>query len=300
MNRTLLFLLLTFSINFGMVGIYYAAGGRYDQLSGTILAVLYMFVPLVSVLVIEKVIHQEKISKTLAISFKINRWFFIAWIIPAVMGFITLGISLLWPDVHYSPQMSGMIKRFEDTLSPEKIQQMKQVAETLPVHPIWLSLVQGLIAGVTINAVAAFGEELGWRGFLIKQFRNMHFYQAALIIGFIWGIWHAPLILMGHNYPQHTQLGVLMMTMWCILLTFLFNYVRIKARSVIAASIMHGTLNGTAGIAIIVIAGGSDLITGITGLAGMLTLLLILVGIFIYDRGISRENIMTNRLNHFL
>ena len=29
--------------------------------------------------------------------------------------------------------------------------------------------------------------------------------------GVIWGFWHAPLILNGHNYPQHPVVGVFMM-----------------------------------------------------------------------------------------
>ncbi|MCB0588319.1 MAG: hypothetical protein KDD06_23710, partial [Phaeodactylibacter sp.] len=88
------------------------------------------------------------------------------------------------------------------------------------------------------------------------------------------------------------QLGVLMMIIWCILLTPIFLYITIKARSVIAAAILHGTLNGTAGLAILMIQGGSDLLVGATGLAGFLALVPTLLLLFIYDRWFSREQIM--------
>jgi hypothetical protein len=53
---------------------------------------------------------------------------------------------------------------------------------------------------------------------------------------------------------------------------------------VIAAAIMHGTLNGTAGIPIMMIRGGSDLIVGITGFAGFVVLLVANLGLWILIR----------------
>lgn len=300
-NRTTLFLTLTFVISFSLVGLYKLFGGQYDnRIGATILAVTYMFIPMICAILVEKVIHKEKFKSNLFISFKINKWFFIAWLITPIMSFGTLGISLLLPDVTYSPEMTGMMDRFEDMLPPEQLEQMKNASETMPIHPIWLAVLQGLIAGATINAIAGFGEELGWRGFLLKSFKEMNFLKASITIGLIWGIWHSPLILMGHNYPQHPQIGVLMMTVWCILLTPLFLYFTIKAKSVIAAAIMHGTLNATAGIAIMVIDGGNDLTVGITGLAGFMSLIFVLFVLFIYDNKLSKEKIMTNKISNYL
>jgi len=300
-NRTTLFLLLTFVISFSLVGLYNFFGGQYDnKVSATILAVTYMFIPMICAILVEKVIYKEKLKPNLFISFKINKWFFIAWLITPIMSFATLGISLLLPDVTYSPEMTGMVNRFEDMLTPEQLEQMKNASETMPIHPIWLALLQGLVAGATINAIAGFGEELGWRGFLLKSFKEMNFLKASISIGVIWGIWHSPLILMGHNYPQHPEIGVLMMTVWCILLTPLFLYFTVKAKSVIAAAIMHGTLNATAGIAIMVIDGGNDLTVGMTGLAGFISLVVVLFVLFIYDNKLSKEKIMTNKISNYL
>jgi len=60
-----------------------------------------------------------------------------------------------------------------------------------------------------------------------------------------------------------------------MLLTPIFVYVRVKAKSVIAAAIMHGTLNGTAGLALMMVRGGNDLTIGLTGVAGFVVLLLV-------------------------
>lgn len=296
-NKTTSFILITFILSYSMIALFYFLGGELNSLTGTVVAILYMFIPALSVIIVEKLIHKQKIIKPLGISFRLNKWYWIAILFPLVTGLLAIPISLLFSNVSYSPEMEGMFARFRDVMTPEEIEQMKNSFEKLPLHPFWISIAQGLIAGVTINAVAAFGEELGWRGFLVKQFGKMTFLKASLIIGIIWGIWHAPLILLGHNYPEHSQFGVLMMTFWCILLTPSFIYVRIKANSVIAAAVIHGTINGTAGIAIMLIKGGNDVLVGITGLAGFIALLIVTALIFVYDRWISRDHIMTSKLN---
>ena len=132
------------------------------------------------------------------------------------------------------------------------------------------------------------------------QYDNKISATILAVTGFIWGIWHSPLILMGHNYPQHPEIGVLLMTFWCILLTPLFLYFTVKAKSVIAAAIMHGTLNATAGIAIMVIKGGNDLTVGITGLAGFISLIVVLLLLYLYDNKLSKEKIMTNKISNYL
>ena len=55
---------------------------------------------------------------------------------------------------------------------------------------------------------------------------------------------------------------------------------------------MHGTLNATGALALIMVEGGNDLLTGLTGLAGFIAVGLAVAAFFIYDRFISREKIM--------
>ena len=300
-NRTTLFLLLTFGISFTLAGIYWLLGGQGPGTLGyTIFGAGYMIIPALSVVIVMKLIHKEEMKSNLLISFKINRWFFVAWLSMPIIVFSTLGINLLFPNVSYNPEMTGLFERFSNLLPEEDIDQMHEELENLPINLIWLILIQGLVAGITINALFAFGEELGWRGFLLKAYKEMNFLKASLVIGFIWGIWHAPVILMGHNYPYHPQLGVLMMVIFCMLLTPFHLYVTIKARSVLAAAIMHGTMNATAAISIVAIEGGTDLDSGITGLAGFITLAIYLLILFIYDTYISKDKILSNRMSKFM
>jgi ABC-type uncharacterized transport system permease subunit len=56
---------------------------------------------------------------------------------------------------------------------------------------------------------------------------------------------------------------------------------------VIAAAILHGTINGLAGLPVMVLEGGNDLTNGMTGLAGFIALVILLVPIAIYVKKIS-------------
>jgi uncharacterized protein len=297
MNRTTLFLLLTFGICWSAAGIFALAGGTYKGIGGTLLATGYMLVPAIAAIIVTWFVHRERIGKNLLISFKINRWFFVAWLTPLLLSFASLGIALLFPGVNYSPDMEGMFTRFEGTLTPDQMDQMRLSMAMMPLHPLLMAVLQGLLAGITINAVFGFGEELGWRGFLVRQLEGKSFVKVSLIIGAIWGIWHAPIILFGHNYPDHPVAGVFMMTAWCILLSPMFLYVTLKSGSVIAAAVMHGTLNATVGIAIMMLEGGSDLMVGATGLAGFIALTGVTLLFFLYDRYISKERIMGKAVN---
>jgi len=290
-KKSLLFVGLNFFISYAFIFSYFALGGKWLS-SGTIfVAPIYMFIPTIAAIVVQKFIYKEPLKAPLGISWRINRWWLVAWLLPPAAAFAALGISLLLPDVHYCPQMTGLLERFRAVIPAEQLQLAERQMASFPIHPFWIGLFLGLVAGPTVNAIAGFGEELGWRGLLQRELGFLGFWKSSALIGFIWGLWHAPIILQGHNYPQHRIAGVFMMTAFCVLLAPIFSYVRLKAKSVIAAAIIHGSLNATAGVAIAVIEGGSDLMVGLQGLAGFITLALINLSIFAYERLLANEGL---------
>ena len=47
----------------------------------------------------------------------------------------------------------------------------------------------------------AFGEEWGWRGYMMPKLTELMGRPAAVIVGgIIWGLWHAPATISGHNF----------------------------------------------------------------------------------------------------
>jgi hypothetical protein len=93
---------------------------------------------------------------------------------------------------------------------------------------------------------------------------------------------------------------------WFILITFALSYglaglfilifIRMKTHSVIGASILHGTLNASAGIPLMYISGGNDLTSGMTGFAGIVAILLVCAIMVVYDRFLAHEPITNKTL----
>jgi membrane protease YdiL (CAAX protease family) len=287
-KRAAIFVAVTFFISWLMVAVFLLCGGVLAPNSPAtlILSIAYMFVPMTVAVCLRKFAFRESVWRPLGVSFRPNYWFVIAWLLPVGIAFGALAIGLLFPGTSYAASPDAILERFRGLVTPEKFEQMRAQMATMP-HPLLLAVCSALVAGPTINAIAAFGEEVGWRGFLFRELGHMGFWKSSLLIGAIWGIWHAPLIMQGHNYPQHPMLGVGMMVVVCMLLAPIFAYVRLRAKSVIAAAIIHGSFNATAGIAAIMTVGGNDLTIGVTGLAGLVTLAIVNVGIWIHDTRIA-------------
>lgn len=288
-NKAKLFIGLSFFFCWFMIMLFFIYGGEWNSPASYLVTTIYMFVPMVSTIIVQKFVYKERLKEPLGIFFSLNRWFAVAWLLPPVVAFAALGVSLLFPGVEYSPEMAGLFERFKSILTEEQLAQMERQAISMPIHPFWLTLLQGLVAGITINAVLGFGEELGWRGLLQKELGCMGFWRSSVVIGAVWGIWHAPIILQGHNYPDHPVAGIFMMTLWCILLAPLFTYIRLKAKSVIAAAVFHGSLNATGGLSILVLKGGNDIILGVTGLSGFIVLIFMNIILFIYETFYIKE-----------
>ena len=297
-KKLIVFMLFAFIPMIGVGIAVNALGGtpsiaNADQLSSvanvnalltSLITAAAMFLPMLAV-IFTQLIFKEPIFNVCGISFKLNRWWVIGLLLIPVLSLATLGVSLLMPGAKWAAD-SELIQLTLSQL-PEGIGLWGFIA---------ITMLSGMMAGLTINGICAFGEEVGWRGFLMQIFKGKKFLCAALWIGIIWGFWHAPIILNGHNYPQHPVIGVFMMVVFCLLMTAPLMYFRIKSGSVLVPAIMHGAFNGVAGLSILLVSPINDLLYGATGLAGCLVLLAFNICLFVYDRYVSKENIFTKVL----
>jgi membrane protease YdiL (CAAX protease family) len=152
-----------------------------------------------------------------------------------------------------------------------------------------------LLLGTTVNAVFAMGEEFGWRGYLLWELAPLGFWRASIAIGAIWGLWHAPIIVAGYNYPSFPYIGVLAITVACLSVSPVYTYLVIKAESVLAAALLHGVFNGSAGIVIAFAVTDTpvleELVASPVGAAGVLAFGLASIGIALTGTpSLSRES----------
>ncbi|MFA9380971.1 MAG: CPBP family intramembrane glutamic endopeptidase [Acetanaerobacterium sp.] len=151
-----------------------------------------------------------------------------------------------------------------------------------------ISILQIIIIGPVANIIPTLGEELGWRGYLLPKLRELFPDRAALVItGVIWGAWHIPVIVMGHNYGTdyvgYPWLGILAMIVFCVAIGVIEGYISIKLESAIPAAMIHSTVNAGAALPIYMTIGGYNPVLGptIAGLVGGLPFIVLAVILFI-------------------
>ncbi|MFC5816274.1 CPBP family intramembrane glutamic endopeptidase [Nonomuraea harbinensis] len=139
-----------------------------------------------------------------------------------------------------------------------------------------IQLVVGVVAGPLLNAIPSLGEEWGWRGYLVPRLTGARGVVAGLVLsGAIWGLWHAPLTLLGYNYPNLGAGAALYFTGFCVVAGVVLGWLRLRTGSVWPAVVAHGSLNATAGIVLVLgdVAEPPNLaIAGLTGLVGWVLL----------------------------
>ena len=264
----------------------------------TTFATFYMFLPMITALILQA-IDKEKFNHTGLVNFKVSWPWLVAWLLPVLMSLACIPVNSWLPGVELQYNSEQLINQYQ---VPEDQQDL--IREQLGNFPSYLLVIStifsGLIAGITINAIAAFGEEYGWRNYLVGALREVKFWKAALFIGFVWGIWHFPLILMGHNYPNEPRWGVPLMVVMCVLSGVIELYFVLKSKSMIVAAIMHGTFNAVSGLVIYFVLGGNDFLNGMTGLAGFIVMSITILCIWIFDKYISKDNLCSMTLGESL
>jgi membrane protease YdiL (CAAX protease family) len=140
----------------------------------------------------------------------------------------------------------------------------------LPVGVIVLVDLSALPINSLISSGLALGEEIGWRGFLFPRLRaKLGDTLAVVAVGVIWGVWHAPLLLLGYNYPTLASgWRLVWMSVFCIELTAILAWVRQRSRSIWPAAFGHGTVNAGLGALAILLGATPDLRTASATLMG--------------------------------
>lgn len=123
-----------------------------------------------------------------------------------------------------------------------------------------------VLIGPVVNSIFAFGEEFGWRAYLLPKLLPLGFRKAVLIVGVIWGVWHWPLIAMGYEYGSGYSgapwVGMPLFLWFTLAVGIFFGWLVVRARSVWPTVIAHATLNGAAKLPLLFYVGGHSVLLG--------------------------------------
>ena len=259
MKRIVIFLAVTFGLTWAYeFGVVYpiATGGLagVPDVAAQFATGAAMFFPALGVLVTRLVtregfkncvIKPRGFKKTLP-------WFLVAWFGPALLALIGAAVYFLAFPQDFDPGMSTMVAATQQAAASGGAE--------MPAEAIKMMLLAQLpfavFLGPVLNIVTTFGEEWGWRGYLVpKMVTHLRIVPTLLVTGVSWGLWHAPLTIIGHNYgvgyPGWPFAGIAAMCVFCIVLGIFFTYVTVRTGSCLAAAFGHGAVNALAAAGII-------------------------------------------------
>jgi membrane protease YdiL (CAAX protease family) len=223
------------------------------------------FAPAIATFVVRKWITREGFADA-GLSLDLRKWpyYIVAWFLPfLVVGCIVIAAALFGLGTPDFSLMRGI--KYLSTLAGG-------APPNVPSHP-WM-----LICVLPVTALFAtpllFGEEFGWRGYLQLRLFPDRPVLSAVVTGVIWGIWHAPVILRGYDFPDHRVAGLVVLTVSTVFLSIIFGWMRLKTGSIWSSSLAHSATNAIGGSLTVLLFGGgaSFIFVSYVGLLGWIPL----------------------------
>jgi membrane protease YdiL (CAAX protease family) len=262
-KRVFIFVAIAYAISIALGLAIYFNGGLLSSnplvpmpLATTLLMAL-MFAPTVANIA-TRLITREGWSNTLLRPNLRRGWpfYLAALILPAVATIVGGAIYYLLFPGRFDPSMTYAL----DELG------LGTLAEF--ANP-WTFLIATTAYTILASMTAVplmFGEEFGWRAYLLPKLMPLGGRKAVLLVGVIWGVWHWPIIFMGYEYGLEywgaPVVGpLLFVVITCFFSTFL-AWVTLRSGSVWPAAFAHGVINASALLMLYFSTGAPDPLIG--------------------------------------
>lgn len=285
-KRILIFLAFAYGIAIVTALVIYATGGLDNSpllmtnltLAGALMATFYMFAPSIANIATRLITREGWSNTHLRPNFRRGwRYYLAAWFIPPLATILGGAIFyLLFPRTFdlTLPYVRNLL-----ALSPN-------AAGTNPWTVVAAQTAFALLLAPWINTLFAFGEEFGWRAYLLPKLLPLGQRKALLLMGVIWGVWHWPVIFMGYEYGMKywgaPVVGPLLFIWFTFCVGAMLGWVAMRSDSVWPAALGHGAVNATPMLMLFFYAGQPDLLVGPTavGIIGALGYAVVALRIF--------------------
>jgi len=207
-RKVLFFTMFTYVITLLFFIILQVIGGKSNSISMNLIGISMIF-PIISAIIVQKLIFKEKLKGSFGISFRPNIWFLFSIIIPILMALVINAVNII---------------KFNTEIFSQN------------------TLILNIIIGLSISAVSALLEELAWRGFLFNELKSIGIIKSSLLIAAIWALWHTP-VTIWYKYVDNPFQGAIINFVLMFIISIIITYIRYKSKSVFAAALMHGMFN---------------------------------------------------------
>jgi membrane protease YdiL (CAAX protease family) len=293
-HRIVIFLGFTFSIAWITGLIIYLNGGLANSpqispgvtLALVLMATVYMGAPALGNILTRLLTREGWKDMGLRPNFKKGwRFWLAAWFLPVVMTLPGAALFFVLFPQYFDASLSTIQQLMAASPSP--------MSSLSPWTLLIIQLAQGVLIAPLINSVFTFGEEFGWRAYLLQKLMPLGGRKAMLLMGVIWGVWHWPVIFMGYeygsSYPGYPWAGPLLFIWVTFGMGTFLGWLTLRSKSVWPAVIGHAAVNGVAGVAVFAIAGKPNMLLGPlpVGIIGSLGFALVAIAIFVWPKALE-------------
>lgn len=257
------FLVLAFSLSW-LTALPLWLGDGLSSPFFPVIALGMMFTPAMSALLVvfffERPAHKARALGLLPVkpAGRLIIYLILGLLVPVALVLVALPVGA-WLGVY--PADFATFSGFQEIIDSQ-IRASGAAPVQIPIEVLVALQFINVLVGAVLNLIPALGEELGWRGWLLPKLLPLGTVPALLASGVIWGLWHAPLILLGYNYPDAPGwLGLVMMVGMCTVIGSVFGWLRLRSESVWPAALAHGAFNAAAGLSIVFAAAGENIDT---------------------------------------
>lgn len=276
------------------------ADGFADPRAARALAIAYSIPIVFATVLLQGPILKQPLVDPLGLSFRLNRWWLHAWLAPVLVLLIGVFATVWLTGVDAILDSDALIASRRLALSEifdaEQLANFdRNAAESPPRDPLWFWLVvQGLPAGVTFNLLIALATEVGFRGFLFREVQG-GFWTRSLVIGLVEALWFVPPIFFGLYFPDNRELGVAVAIAFCLLVSPISVYIRVRAKSTVAVAAFRGTVIALASAGSDLCANAPDWSRPFYGAGGVIGFAVLLVLFALHDRFLAEQGLMFSR-----
>ncbi len=265
---------ITFAITYAVeIGVLAITGVRFDSpeasgygpyMMGQYMVAALMWAPAMAAFITTRAITKEG-RGALGLRFGPGKPYVIWMGLMPVIFAVIYGLTWLLGLTHLDLQMTAFMETIAATGAD---------MSDAPPAPVLIGLLffASTVTIPVVNSLFALGEEIGWRGFLLPKLLPLGRMQAHILMGIIWALWHAPLIIAGFAYPRVSpMLGILAFAGLLIALSVVIDELVMRNKqSTILAAWLHGLFNSQKlGIWTLILPVANPLVGGYTGLVGI-------------------------------
>lgn len=172
-------------------------------------------------------------------------------------------------------------------MTPEGVREDEIPAYLTDMSPGLLLLLTGFtqfLLGTTLYVAYTYGEELGWRGFLVQQTKKAGFWTSGLMVGVASAFWYFPIWYVLGGVRPGSLLSFLTIAIFYLSLSFPLIYFARKSGTLLAPACMQGIIAALSGTLLVFMTGSENPAAGMMGICGILICLTTTACIAVIDK----------------